>query len=198
MTTKLTTPAYEIPNFSYSDDRLDRGNGWEVAMIGGVHRDSNLLDRCNAESILAALADIDPEQTAHDTMRARHWAVGWYNHLLVDTRNSAIMACLASLADRLDTYPILDEDMHSEAEHNEAQESWESYGRSDFKRLLVIALQDTNPNNADELVYSLEDAQIDECYWSLDLNCGHYHSDDSGINFEYHDAIPLVIAKLFN
>ena len=104
----LTIAARDVRSFATSDERLNRG-GWEMALVGGVHRDSDAIDQSNARVLLRRLAAVDPDDTAHDTMRASHWAVGWYDHLIVDPSNAAVMAVLADAREELDGYPILDE-----------------------------------------------------------------------------------------
>lgn len=98
-------------------DGTGDGPLWEMALIGGVHRDSGALDQSNAQVLQAWLAEVDPNKTAWDTMHCGHWAVGWYDHLIVDPSNAAVMAVLQSAADSLADYPVLSDDHLSELEY---------------------------------------------------------------------------------
>jgi hypothetical protein len=104
----LTIAAHNVRNFACSEPRLN-DDGWEMALVGGAHRDSDAVDKSNARVLAARLLKVDPDGLAHDYMRASHWAVGWYEHLIVDPSNAAVMAVLAAARESLDDYPILDE-----------------------------------------------------------------------------------------
>ncbi len=112
----LTIPASKVPNFGTSDERLT-DDGWEMALIGGVHRDSDALDRSNARVLQARLAKVDPDNEGWDTMRVSHWAVGWYEHLIVDPGHAAVMQVLANAREAMEVYPALDEMDWSELAH---------------------------------------------------------------------------------
>lgn len=115
---EVTIQADKIPDFGTSDDRI-REQGWEIALVGSVNRDSALVDRCNHRAIVAELERVDPDQTGWGIMHCSHWAVGWIDHLLVDpTREDLIVLlgeCMSALAD----YPILSDDLHSQMECEE-------------------------------------------------------------------------------
>lgn len=122
-TDKITIKARDIRDFGTCDERLTRGT-WEIALIGGNHRDADAVDESNARVILRELAKVDPEQNAHDTLGCSHWAVGWYDHLIVDVTNAAVMQVLRECADAIASYPLLDEHDHSALEcerHDDGQ-----------------------------------------------------------------------------
>jgi hypothetical protein len=116
-TQKIVRFSWEIPNFACFDkDLRDRNTTWAFAMVGGGHRDMTSIDASNFEVIKAELSKMDPDNLSHRYDRASHWAVGWYDHLLVDTTNHKLMQYLKDCIDRLDDYPILNEDDHSQLE----------------------------------------------------------------------------------
>jgi hypothetical protein len=115
MTTALTIKARDVRCFATSDERLTTG-GWEMALIGGYHRDSTALDVANAQELLARLKVADPRGRYHDTMRASHWAVGWYEHLIVNPRSKRVMAVLREAKEQLEGYPVLSDDRLSAVE----------------------------------------------------------------------------------
>ena len=102
-------------------------------------RDSRLLEAHNYETIhgqLGAVAFDDgglspdgrdrppPIATAYD-WRARHWACGWVECLMVPARApAALWIAAAEILQALEAYPILDEDAYGEKEWAAAQESW--------------------------------------------------------------------------
>jgi hypothetical protein len=64
------------------------------------------------------------ESADYETHRVKHWARGWYEILIVRP-GSAAAEKAAELAERLECYPILDEDDYSERERAEADEIWQ-------------------------------------------------------------------------
>lgn len=110
------------------------GADWsEYYVILGQHRDSDILARANwqaATETLEALAEqldaFDDAgdsylQIAHDS----HWAVGWCDTLLVHKNAPpALIAEAENIVKRLRDYPILDENLFSEMEETEANETW--------------------------------------------------------------------------
>lgn len=121
MARPLHIPHTEIRNFATSDERL-RDRGWHMALIGGTYRDADAVAQSNARVILRLLAEVDPEQAHHGTLHCGHWAVGWYDHLIVDPKSEAVARVLAECVRALSEYPILDEhdlsqlesDLHSD------------------------------------------------------------------------------------
>lgn len=110
------------------------GADWpDYYVILGQHRDSDILARANwqaATETLEALAEqldaFDSEgdsyvQIAHDS----HWAVGWCDTLLLHKNAPAqLIAEAESIVKQLRDYPILDENLFSEMEETEANETW--------------------------------------------------------------------------
>lgn len=110
------------------------GADWsDYYVILGQHRDSDILTRCNwkaATETLEALAeqldafDDDGDsylQIAHDS----HWAVGWCDTLLVHKdAPTQLIAEAERIVKQLRDYPVLDENLFSEMEETEANETW--------------------------------------------------------------------------
>lgn len=112
---KLTIDHNELDSFATSDDRL-RDLGWEIALIGSVHRDSDPIDQSNHRVLVRELESVDPDQLHHGVMHCNHWAVGWIDHVLVDTDNPQVMQIIEDCTAALSDYPILSDDDHSELE----------------------------------------------------------------------------------
>lgn len=93
-------------------------------------RDSGVLDQSNFR---AALESLGGESDTVEVHRFSHWGPGWFEIILIHpSRESEGEWIESSLAD----YPILDESLYSDMEHEQEQEDWDSYGESDFRREL--------------------------------------------------------------
>ena len=111
----VTVRWQDIPSFGTSDERL-LDKGWHVALIGGTHRDCSALDHANALTLEEMLDEVDPDQEHWGGMHCGHWAVGWYNHLVVDPTYEPVMRVLKQAYNSLQDYPVLSEDKLSEVE----------------------------------------------------------------------------------
>lgn len=78
----------------------------------GQHRDSEPLEQANFEAAKRALAQFHPV-----VLSFGHWAVGWTESLFVPATIAAVQK-IAELQKRLESYPVLDEDLLSEYEED--------------------------------------------------------------------------------
>lgn len=130
------------PDFGTSIDHAF--DSWLIAPCG-VNRDSDTLTRSNFEEQNKELEKIEAAaQPAsedaeyldlYSVVRFNHWACGWVEHVLVRP-DSRAAEYVTELAAQLADYPVVNEDAFSELEWNDAAESWENYGASDFRRAL--------------------------------------------------------------
>lgn len=114
----------------------DDGDQWRVTGIG-QNRDSGLLDRVNFTSAIKILenAGID-----HDVKRARHWAVGWVEDLVIRADDDKAIAEIERIRAALANYPVLDDDAYSAAECAQEEEDWQNFGARELRRALVRRL----------------------------------------------------------
>lgn len=104
------------------------------------HRDSDLIEQSNFAVALKALGEesrIDREGYRYDRVtgetenvivaRASHFLVGWCELLLIHESDSTSLALADAMAERIENYPILDEDDHSAREWDRACETWEHF-----------------------------------------------------------------------
>lgn len=109
-------------------DRLDSGL-WSWP-IGVASRDSGALQRANARAILAALAKSGPEydEATHtgdwQLVKSSHWAVGYVDELTIRLLDDAgeLTGALRTLLDlhrALEDYPVLDDDLLADEEHQD-------------------------------------------------------------------------------
>jgi hypothetical protein len=90
---------------AYSSYNGEKGN-WQVAY--SVARDDDLVYVSNFEVMETILTELDPSNV--DVERARHWACGWIDYLIV-APNSKASKKAEELLEDLSNYPLLD-DMH--------------------------------------------------------------------------------------
>ena len=112
-------------------DRPDDGENWAIAYTH--NRDSGLLDQSNAaaiEKILEPLTDgDDPDVVAE---HHGHWACGWVDGYSIRVyRGGEITPAFrayAEILDRIENYPILDEEDYSAREYEATCENIKSAG----------------------------------------------------------------------
>lgn len=114
-------------------------------LIAARHRDSDLVTRSNWHCLARDFGAVDwspsrdlylcneaPHGIEWDsrpcvyTWRARHFAVGWIEYMMLRAdASSDVLTRAADVLRRLDEYPIYSEDHWSELEYTEACELWE-------------------------------------------------------------------------
>lgn len=136
-----TLPAWEYPDSYIGEDYT----GYHV--LYSIHRDSDLIDVSNHESILKTFQDHDirvvEDYRMNDNppdvidVRASHWAVGWIDTIMVhhDADPKAIDIAV-SIHDSLSDYPILDDEDYSNREYEMIIESYDQWIESEFMGLL--------------------------------------------------------------
>lgn len=64
-------------------------------------------------------------------VREGHWAVGWVEWIAIHKSDSRALEVADKIQDRLEGYPVVNEDHWSELETEEAEAYWESLPLSD-------------------------------------------------------------------
>jgi len=100
-------------------------------------RDSEILSNSNFESALSALGG---ESEYVGVERSSHWAVGWVEYLVIDPSQAELVKQAEGIQSQLEDYPIFDESDFLEREFNCYLESWDSWGRDEYKKDAVKAL----------------------------------------------------------
>lgn len=88
---------------------------WLVGPVGH-HRDSDAVEESNWRAMCAEYARVDPGMADHEIHYFRHWAVGWVEEVAYRP-GSKVAEVAAQLRARLDIYPVLDEFLLAEVEH---------------------------------------------------------------------------------
>ncbi len=147
---ELVKQSAHIPNFGYHGD-LDLGITW--AFVFDVHRDSDRLERSNWEVISKDLLKKHPKTV--EITNCGHWLVGWVDHLtikMVDKNGRITRAGIDVLdwLEKLDQYPIADEDHYSNLEYTE---NYDNALQSIKDETYRVDLADNLPDNWHGLVY---------------------------------------------
>ena len=114
---KVIQESADTPDFYYTGD-LPLGKTW--GMTFSKSRDSGLVEVSNFETI-----EKDLEERFGDDVtieRFNHWAVGWVERIMVRMLNDDGTVTSAGMAvldwrERLDDYPLADEEDHSRREY---------------------------------------------------------------------------------
>ncbi len=91
-------------------------------------RDSRPLEESNFQSALKRIRAVDPAGAGHEVHRFGHWGPGWFEIILVlpETEPARVAA---SLAEKLQDYPVVDDDDLSEREWEWAELTWTNMSR---------------------------------------------------------------------
>lgn len=114
----------------------DRG-AWLVLPVTRT-RDSGTLESSNFRVAAAAMAEVDPAGELFEVHRFGHWGCGWYEIMIVNpAAPGEVLAMVATIARKLDNYPVLDENDYSDLESERAAEVWAGMSLRD--RMAVCA-----------------------------------------------------------
>ena len=91
-------------------------------MFLGQHRDSDSLTRSN---FTCGLEAIGGESDTVEVVRESHWAVGWVEWIAIHQDDAAALEKADAIKERLEDYPVVDEDAWSTLEWEESCEYWE-------------------------------------------------------------------------
>ncbi len=117
----------EQPDFAYFGDL--ESPPWGVVGGIGQHRDSDALERSNFEVISEDLLERFPESVQIE--RSSHWAVGWVESMRLDTSDEKATLAAMDWHERLESYPVADEEHWSNLEREEDEEYYQNGGRED-------------------------------------------------------------------
>lgn len=169
------------PDFAYFGD-LHEEDGWGRAF--GVHRDSDALERSNWQVITEDMRERFPDHFT--TESASHWLVGWVEtgrvrvledpsqEIAEDNLTDAFRAVL-DWKEKLDGYPVADEEHYSELEWTDFREWVESeakyaWGREHEEELpeallgRVLELVSEECSSADDLPYEVLERAISTAF----------------------------------
>lgn len=95
------------------------------------NRDSDTLTesnfQCGLEAIggeVGAIETSEGEVYPVTVVRESHWACGWVEWIAIHESNAAALRIADQIADKLESYPVVNEDHWSELEQTEADKVW--------------------------------------------------------------------------
>lgn len=129
---------------------VGRETGWNPDETASEreHRDSDALARSNFEVIYRDLSERFGDSV--DIARFGHWAVGWVEEIIFDIGNDDCEQAVAAWREKLDSYPVADDEHFSQLEWDEMSD----YLDDEVPR--VLASLDVLPMTAEgmsDLVY---------------------------------------------
>lgn len=107
-------------------------DGWGIGPVG-QHRDSDSLERSNFDTALQILENEEGAADDVEVFRFGHWAVGWVEEIGFRLGTPAA-ARAEEIAQRLEDYPVLDEDDFSAREWADDHPEGDSLCYSDYCR----------------------------------------------------------------
>jgi len=160
---------YQPTQFDIKGLGAEGQEDWRV-LPAIITRDSEVQSRSNFEVAQKLLDDAGVEYEVH---RFSHWGPGWFEIIVVEPTEEGLTAA-GKIACSLESYCILDEDDYSEKEQADANEFWDSWGRSEAREYLVksFCLEPATEDYLDE-----HDAIIDGFLSYID------YSDCDGFNY---------------
>jgi len=151
--------------------------GWGFSGIS-VHRDSDALSRSNWTVISKDMLERFPD--SFDKIHCGHWAVGWIDHLAVDSSDEKAIDALLEWESKLEDYPVADEEHFSCTEIDDENETWENCISRDYD--IALGEEDNLGEDWEEEV-SLE-FTTDQLRWLFDSVCHrineYWRHDSSG------------------
>ena len=106
------------------------------------HRDSDALTRSNFRTLLRLLGGTGTEgEKGTEEIKpgvaieeASHWAVGWVQYLIIEPTNTAALAIAQEATEKIEGYPVLNEDDFSALESEERDQAWDDFARREWFR----------------------------------------------------------------
>lgn len=123
-------------NDYFRRDSYYRGERGEWLVASTLNRDSDCLSRsnfrCFAELLGGKRADVDTASRKgsidlSDSLaieEASHWACGWIQYLIINPACCELVKIAENTLEKLDGYPVVNEDDWSMLEDEEAQSVW--------------------------------------------------------------------------
>ena len=146
MTTEQRTPeevARSVADVTgWNPDETAAEHEWTAVGMGpvGQHRDSDCLSRSNFTVIYGDLSARFGDSV--DVARFGHWAVGWVEEIIFDVGNEDCERAVAAWREKLDNYPVADEDYYSTLEWEEMRDYLDAEISSVYRGMDAIPLTD--------------------------------------------------------
>lgn len=121
----------------FGRDSHYRGECGSWLVCATLNRDADCLSRSNYRCFVQALGGKGTEgakgnEDISDSVaieEASHWACGWIQYLIVDPACLESVKTAEEILERLDNYPVLDDEDFCALEMEEANDIWRDYYR---------------------------------------------------------------------
>ena len=102
------------------------GETWPNYYSAGVgqSRDSDALERANFDAMAAALKVNGELPDTVEVVHEGHWAVGWVEWIAIESSDARSLRIADEIKGKLADYPVVNEELWSEYEDEEAQQIW--------------------------------------------------------------------------
>lgn len=134
---KDVSPTTIDTHINFDDDREE----WFVLGVSRT-RDSEALTEANFQ---AALEDLGGESEFVEVHRFGHWGPGWFELILISPDATELLKKAEEIEASLESYPVLDDELFSQLEEEEAVENWKCWAGRSFVQSLskVFDLSET-------------------------------------------------------
>lgn len=164
----------------------DRGDWLVLPVLQS--RDSGPIDESN---FAAALTILGGESDTVEVHRFGHWGPGWIEVVLIAPSRKADAQ---EISDRLEAYPILDEDDASSREHDAYLESWDFWGRSEYWRAVIRGVGELSAG-AEQILEDATSEEIDAFAESAKATVNWiYESSDEGVRINIRGLVEATDA----
>lgn len=155
-------------------------------MLISTNRDADILGRSNWEAACEMFPETEDETVIH--AGASHWACGWVSYIMIkfdgmedNLQQRLIMYKALRTWEALQDYPVIDDGLYSEMEHNEYLEYAEQEADS-------VALVVCKNFGLDESL--AEDEDFRELMVQLNIECQYCYGPDSCLaSNQYHPKL---------
>jgi len=102
------------------------GAHWDNCYSSGVgrSRDSSCLEESNFDAMLKILGESEKETV--QIVRESHWLVGWVEWIAIHESDEKSLATAREACERLNNYPVLDEEDFSAREWEKSANYWDA------------------------------------------------------------------------
>lgn len=173
-------PTQFDPAGAFLDD--DRQSWLVVPVI--QTRDSGPFELSN---FAAALALLGGESETVEVHRFGHWGPGWYEIIIV-APDSPQAKIAEDIEQRLQDYPLLDEEDCSRREWEDYEQSWQDWAARDFRRGLIKEFG-LHSKPAESAIDDCDNDTLREFYEQLTPSGEYYICESSGVSILVSHAV---------
>lgn len=171
--------------FDFRGLGLENRQDWIVAPCSRS-RDSDTLTESNFASAKRMLTDLPEHQESEDGLvevhRFGHWACGWFEIILV---HPSLAEHVESIESALANYPVLDDQDHSEREHEAEWEAWQSWGHTEYLRKHLAPTFDLSEST---LYWFLDVPSYEQTFALYNEHTPYTEHHSDGPSFAYKQA----------